>query len=274
MTNRNEEIRAVIRGALSPIVGADDAKSATQAAFQDAASGATTAREGVMAALASASAAGDWTDAEIDAASRAAVSSFNDKATQRSLGTYMGEARRAMRATVRDRFADIVALRDTVWAAEKADKDGPWPCKAAFARSYHMLTALLSEAGEGRIHDVGSVIAFARTRDPANDPVKVAKRLADIANELRTIAATFKLAELAPACKVLDGLDADALEAAIQPAPAPATVTDTTVVQTRKGPVKAVTLAEVDRLLSADPAPGAVDILDDMLSDFVGAAAA
>lgn len=193
--NRVNDIADKIRAACSPVIGADMDRADADELLKSAKDKAINAREAIMVTLAALAEAGGWTDHEIRAAAGLAANKSNN-ATDKALATFIGETKRAMHPDVRVHVPILVALRDTVWDGEtlarEIDKGADTPCRKAFQRKYHMMTALFGEAENGNLMLTGdAVTTFAEARDPDMDPAKVFKRIEDMQTKLMAIFRNF-----------------------------------------------------------------------------------
>ena len=200
-------------------------------------------RETVMGALAAFSVSQSLSVSDIKAVSKKVVSAFNDKATQRTIETFMGECKHAMHPKVRARFVTITRLRDQCWDSEvdltKVDSDAATPMKNAFKRKYHMLTSLCGAVEddlqvvtpEDVLQHAERIIAERRA-----DCEKAHKRVAKVIAEIQAIYQDYPLDDLTSAIQSLQDVTVDALKGALtvsvpeaQKAQAPAEETTTVV---------------------------------------------
>jgi hypothetical protein len=213
--NRVQDIAQQIRGAIAPIHEADATRAAAADDALQASNAATGLREQILASVAALSMRGDWQPGEINLAAAQAASMSNNK-DDKSVATFIGECKRAMSPKVRAHVAYLTALRDTVWAAEKAqDKDMPRPCAKAFKRGYHMLLQMFGLCEDGTLlQGASDVIAWAAANDPDLDYAKVSKRLEAIRKTLAGFAGDFPVDGFAQIDEFLANITKDTLKAA------------------------------------------------------------
>ncbi len=211
-TDRTTSIAAQIRGAMDPILAADDAAALAKEAA-DAAKGETVnVRQGILGSLASLAHDGDWTPSDVVNGLTHMLAGQNDDRTKKTLSTFASEAKLAMHPTVRGFFQEFVDLRNEAWDAEtaalKADKAAPQPLRRTFKRAYHMLKEMLlagtKPAPEGVNPDgIGlcppdaeGLVAWANARSPDIDPDKALKELTALKQKLGAICDQFPEVDL------------------------------------------------------------------------------
>jgi hypothetical protein len=262
---RTSKIAHAIRAAMSPVMDADELRTAANNEAQDASEGAVNARELVMQNLALAAMQGKWTEGEVDRAIRVAVTMSNAE-TPKSIVTFMGETRRAMHPNVRIRFADLVKVRNAVWDEEEMARmiarltktEAHTPVRKAFVRKYHALAALMGEAEKGIYHTATTFVTFAESRDPDFNVDRQAKAVAMMMRELGIIAGRFPDSDLAAAVDFLGKVTKQSLEAARREHHGVEEVVTTVV--------PAIVTPDASSASNVDIAEGASDILDDVLA--------
>jgi hypothetical protein len=199
--SRITDIASVIadaaRAALNASLDAEEARERATAATGSVRS----AREVLMLSLSDAATAGVWTETEIDKACADVAKSQNNDATAKTMATLLSEVKLAALPRVRPVFATLCAARDAAWDIEDQDKAAHKAAKApgkfdglltrTFTRRYQTLVALMRAVNDGKasIASGDDVLAFARTRDPACDPEKMAAKMADAVNTLQRLGA-------------------------------------------------------------------------------------
>jgi hypothetical protein len=244
--SRVSDIAKQIRGAVTPFLGANMAKTEASELLAEAATAETGMREGIILTLANLSQTGQWSEREITAAASAAAQmSNNDK--EKALATFIGETKRGMHPNVRAHAHTLSALRTTCWADETTqialDKKCPKPLRKAFSRSYHMLLQMFGEVAEGKrmFASREDVMAFAADRDPDLDYKKVLARLTAIHDTLARFHRDWPVEDIGLCVTTLMQIDEAVLKASRKvsptvvtlkptPAPVPATVVAESVV--------------------------------------------
>jgi hypothetical protein len=267
---------AGIDGALTDLA---DAKAAKDAASTSA----TSKREEIMGAIADLSLAGQWTKAEITAASKLAIKKHNNLNTEKAMATFIGEVKRAAHPNVRDHFRALVSVRDTAWAAETEslalDKTNPQPLRKCFKRSYHALISAMAECEEGNVFTTtDNMVDFAIANDPDHDADKVAKRLEAIHATLAAFYADFPVDDIGFCVDTLASITKEELtkarglkmgvpEVVVAPVVVPTTTTVVKVNSPKVAPAVVKPVAKVE-----ETTPEIVD-LDDLLGDNLNLAA-
>jgi hypothetical protein len=264
---RIANIAQQIHGACVPFTVANTAKTLASEDAQSAAKAEVSLREAIMASVADLSQAGQWSIGEITAAAAKAAAMSTGTNSDKALAQFIGETKRAMDPNVRAHVPALIALRDTCWDSEteltKADKNTPAPLRKAFARKYHMLTALFGAAQDGLIMaSADDVLAYAETviEKAATNTDKVLARLAKITAELVAFHRDFPVDDIQVCVQALNDIDKKALNAS----------RGTAV----KSNVVKITTPTAPVVTSDVVAEGASNILDDMLGDDVQARAA
>lgn len=228
--NRLAHIAQQIRGAVLSIQEPDEERDAAKGLLDTARTKSVNVRESIMCTLAVMSLKGDWAEGEIDSATKMAAAMSNNKA-DKSIGTFIGEARRAMHPHVRSYVNELVTLRDTVWAAEDTEAElakasnAPvpmLPAHKAFARKYHMLQQMFREYVEGgcSFTTVGDVIEWSEGRNPDFDAAKILARLKTIRKQLEAFHADWPVDDLSAVIDSLKLVGEDDLKKVQKKAPA------------------------------------------------------
>jgi hypothetical protein len=261
----NERIDAVAKAvskALSDVATKDQDRRDARDVLTDASSTATTARESLLVALAEAAANDHWSKYEIDEGVEHALKDRNDK--DATIKTFTAEIRRACHPEARKHVPAFAKLAADVWNQETAQsKDLPKPCRAAFARQYHLFQRLLTEAIDNSrvLENRDDVVKWAIALDPKNNPTRMFKRFKALRDELREMGDMFDVANVTDADEYLREVTADdfkpAKKAAAKAPKKPA------------GAPKQAPASQVPESESGDPEPATnvSDLLDDALRD-------
>jgi hypothetical protein len=220
-TQRALEIGALIQSAALPSVGAADAKAEARLVLEGRAEDERGIREGIMLRLAFLSSVNKWSVDEIDAGVKCAPKGLNDETSEKTMKTFVSEARNSMHPLVRDRFTDITTVVNDAWndeqveiaSAKAAGVAADAPIKKAFSRRYHALVRTLKAiVKDGRsITTVVDFVAFARDCDPDHNPERIAARVEKISKDLRDFFVDFPHEDLKLTADYLASIDVDAL---------------------------------------------------------------
>ena len=271
-TARLDQITDAISQALRPALGATSDHKDAMEASKAAGEAKNGARLTMMLACAQASLAGSWTDKEITQACKLLVSRANDPAAKKTLGTLASEVKNAAHPLTRAHAQTIVDVVNNLWDDADADKEGPHPLKACFARRYHAYTGLFKQAAAGSLYATeASVLAYARANDPAHDAERVLKKLQGIVAQLTELHHDFQDEDIGMCIDTLNKLTSADLERARvksgavkdnSPETEPATTTTLPTVVDQHANQHANQSA-------VEPMTGAVD-MEDMLDSLLG----
>lgn len=215
-------VAAITDAMFATCMGAKESMNeAAQAAeaSKDAAKSAVSVRESVMFKIAEISLVNDWQPVETKLAAKAAGARTTNLATAGSLAVFISECSRAAHPLIRERFHEIVALRNDAWDTEEmmleADKASPAPVRKAFKRRYHALIGIMSAIEKGEnLSTVEDVISYAVAHDPDHDAAKVLKRLKGLVSDLSDFYGDFPVDDIGHAIQTLQNVTADILTAA------------------------------------------------------------
>lgn len=216
---RQALIASALHQACAPITEAHKITTDAKDALDGVRDGEMGIREGIMAQVAQLSIQGNWTKAELKAATKAAIGQINDK-DNKTLATFISEVRRAGLPGAREHFAALLDLRDKAWDAETEQKNldntAPTPIRKAWARKYHfLLTGLLGAAEDGLIlTTVDECVAYARDNDPAHNLDKIFAKIEAARKALADIYVDFPADDLGHVVDTLTNLDKKVLEVA------------------------------------------------------------
>lgn len=263
--SRVSDIARQIRGAVTPFLGANQAKVDKVGELQAAADGEVSMREAIMVSVAGLSQAGQWTQSEIGAAAGKAANMSNN-VSEKALATFIGETKNAMHPRMRASVPDIINLRDVVWSAEtemrKLSKDAPAPLRKAFARSYHLMIAMFKEGAEGRMFATcQDVLDFAAERDPDLDLDKVKARLDKIRDQLVRFYADWPVDDIQVCVDALNEVDKKSLRGSRGEVSKPAHA----VAESVPGNVVAGNVESEEGMADEENVSEGPDLLDDIL---------
>lgn len=214
--DRLDAIKTALLPHVSAMFGANLDKLAAQEAANTANAGFTGLRETTALALASAAHANGWTAADAASGLKLAIDSTNlDK--PKSIATFISEMTSAMNPAVREWLPTFAAITTEVETQEALDakEGGATPVKKAFARRWHVLTALMGQAKDGvYISTTAELRNFAEQRDPDLNAKRQAKAIDDMRATLLTIYGNFQDDDVKEAIDSLSRITAEALTAA------------------------------------------------------------
>ena len=188
------QVTAEINKAFRGVLEKDSARRDAREMFTDASNDAGSARETFLIDLAGMAARNKWSEYAINSGIEKALEQRNDKDT--SIRTFASEIKRACHPQARAHVQTFAKLASEVWDRETAqDKKLPRPCRAAFARKYHMLQRMIGEAVDsGRVINTShDCVQWALSLDPKRNPERMFKRLKALRDELHAIADEFPL---------------------------------------------------------------------------------
>lgn len=224
MTTRIDTIADAIFANMRDAFAAVEGVKRLSEEMQDASADSTNKREAFMATIAALSDADNWTPKETKDALKSAQNKVNDKSAAKTFATLAAEVKLAAHPEIRAHFTKLVAIRDAVWGAEqdaavaakKAEMPADTPCKLAFARSYHMLVAMLRRTATDEmplIQTAGELVEWARTLDPRLDPEKVQKKLESLVAQLREFQRAFPVQDVKTLIEYAETFDSAAIVA-------------------------------------------------------------
>jgi hypothetical protein len=253
-----QTIVSKITDAFNKIQGVDTDRSDARKLLEGAAQSATNAREDLLVNLANVATSEKWESDDIDAAIDQALKARNSQ--DNSIKTFASEIKRACHRNARKHVGQLRELATQVWDAENADTDGdknlPKPCRKAFARKYHMLGRMISEAMDGNVFEgTSEVVQFALANDPAKDPKKAFKRVTAMRDQLRALADEFAVDGVIAAYEELNTTVGDGLKAFAK---------SLTNVENTKPVQPSNVVEDTD---NEEPAEGVSDLLDQVVGD-------
>jgi hypothetical protein len=215
---RISAIGSALYAACRPINDADGATQEARDLAKSLRESGMGLREQIMASVARLSHEGQWTAREVDAGCKAAAGMINDKASEKTLATFISQVKNAAHPLVASRYEAITTVVNDAWAAETEqlgiDKSSPAPLRKAFSRKFHALISVFvaTTKGENPANNVDSLISFASERDPDLAADKVAKRIGAIINDLLAIHVDFPDVVLQTVAEALSNITEKTLE--------------------------------------------------------------
>jgi hypothetical protein len=157
-----------------------------------------------------------WTLAEVNGAAGRVAKMASTATAEKAIATFIGDAKAAMHPDVRAYVTKFVAVRDAVWDAEAADKDGPQPARKAFKRSYHMLKSMMVAARDDKryITTYSDAVEWAHECDPDLDPDRVHGRLQSLIEDVQAFAKDFPVNTFSDIVEFMQAITPAALKAA------------------------------------------------------------
>jgi hypothetical protein len=274
VTARIADIAAKIRGAciqIGPHVDELGSLADTASAVREELQ---TSRLSIMASVADMSSAGAWTTGEIAKACARAAETGNaspgDKSAK-SIATFISEMKNVASPKVRDRFAVILKVCESVWQDEEDARDSapkderksvPMPVHKWRTRKYHLVSQVARDVNADKFTDITNdgLIAYAIANDPDHNAEAIERRLKSMRDQIQGMYDDFGYDEFQTVMEYLADATAAKLKASRdemlarnQPAAPPSVVATPVVIPSPKGEV--------------EPMVGAVDFLDDVLND-------
>jgi len=255
-----QTIASKITEAFNQISGVDANRSDARKLLEDAAQTSTNTREDVLVSLANLATSEKWEADDIGEAVERALKARNSQ--DNSIKTFAAEIKRACHRTARKHVGALRELATKVWDAENGGEDGnlPKPCRKAFARKYHMLGRMITEACDGKVfEDAHSVVQWAVDNDPGKDPKKAFKRATAMRDQLRALADEFAVDGVIAAYEELNDVVSGGLHAFTK------SLTNTN--DTAKSAPAAPGVSPDTVEDSEEPTKGVSDLLDEVVGD-------